>query len=82
MALELRRNPSDLPRLTLTEFWSRRQLIREVEPMTEEAYRRMEDEQWRAAFDTGHGEPGTSPFMAPSSPAMTRTGARGPRCTG
>lgn len=57
MPLELRRIPDGLPRLSLNEFWSRRQIIREIEPMTEEAYRKMEEDLWRqVAADEGHNE--------------------------
>ena len=62
------RHQLNLRRLTRAEFWSRLQLIRTVEPITDEAFRIVED-AWKSQEDNSpHGDPWHVSFHASQFP--------------
>lgn len=50
------RASTTLKSLTRKEFLSRLQLIRELEPIVEKAWKEAEEKIWREDLDTGHGD--------------------------
>jgi CRISPR/Cas system-associated exonuclease Cas4 (RecB family) len=63
------RHAATLRKLSRTEFFSRLQLIRAVDPITDAAYREVEDRKWRERLDDSpHGHPWHVSFHASQFP--------------
>jgi hypothetical protein len=63
------RSSTQLKKLTRGEFFSRFQLIRTVEPITDQAYKEAEEKRWREAHgDNPHGSPWHVSFHASQFP--------------
>ena len=60
---------AQLPNLTRQEFFSRLQLLRTVDPITDQAYKKVEEQRWRdRSGDNPHGNPWHVSFHASQFP--------------